>query len=241
MKLHPRFNKNEFNIADYIPKHIPIEDYIPKHGAKKLRRNIWGLKLTGIFLIFIGIAVTLTPMIQNVFTLNDQENALAEWKVDKGEYENQLEKIKKEEKLELKEGRPPAQFPLRMLIPAIELDTVVLEGTDKETLKEGPGHIIGTSYPGSIGTVAISGHRTTYGKPFFNADKLKPGDEIILESFDAKYTYTVTELKIVKPTDVWVLNPTPYQSMILTTCNPKYSAKERLIVFARMYADPEYK
>jgi len=209
-----------------------------KISPKKL---IWLLRILGIVLILTGASVIVVPQIQNMFSIADQEKALAEWKVNEEQYKEQLEEIKKEEKLDLKEGKPPAEFPLRMLIPAIELDTVALEGTDKETLKEGPGHIIGTSYPGSIGTVAISGHRTTYGKPFFNADKLKPGDEIILESFDAKYTYTVTELKIVKPTDLWVLNPTPYQSLVLTTCNPKYSAEERLIVFARMYTDPEYK
>ena len=202
---------------------------------------IWLLRILGIVLILAGASVIVVPYIQNIFSIADQEKALVEWKVNKEQYKEQLEEIKKEEKLELKEGKPPAQFPLRMLIPAIELDTIVLEGTDKETLKKGPGHIIGTSYPGSIGTVAISGHRTTYSKPFFNADKLQPGNEIILESYDAKYVYYVTEIKIVKPTDVWVLNPTPYLSLVLTTCNPKYSANERLIVFAQMYGDPEYK
>jgi len=176
-----------------------------------------------------------------LFSIKDQESALAEWKVNEKQYEEQLEEIKKEEKIELKEGKPPADFPLRMLIPAINLDTMVFDGTDRETLKKGPGHIIGTSYPGSIGTVAISGHRTTYGAPFFNIDKLKAGDEITLESFDTIYRYVITELMIVEPTDVWVLNPTPYPSLVLTTCNPKYSAKERLIVFAKMVGEPEGK
>jgi LPXTG-site transpeptidase (sortase) family protein len=205
------------------------------------RKLIWLYRILGIAFILAGVGVIIVPQIQNKLSIADQEKALVEWKVNKEQYEEQLEEIKKEEKIELKEGKPPAQFPLRMLIPAIELDTVVLEGTDKETLKKGPGHIIGTSYPGSIGTVAISGHRTTYGRPFFDLDKLKPGEEIILESLDAKYIYTVTEVKIVEPTDVWVLNPTPYQSLLLTTCNPKYSAKQRLIVFARMFGEPEYK
>lgn len=205
------------------------------------RKLIWLYRILGIAFILAGVSVIIAPQIQNKLSIADQEKALVEWNVNKEQYKKQLEEIKKEEKIELKEGKPPAQFPLRMLIPAIELDTVVNEGTDKETLKKGPGHIIGTSYPGSIGTVAISGHRTTYGRPFFDLDKLKPGEEIILESLDAKYIYTVTEVKIVEPTDVWVLNPTPYQSLVLTTCNPKYSAKQRLIVFARMYGQPEYK
>ncbi|MCL5985841.1 MAG: class E sortase [Actinobacteria bacterium] len=209
-----------------------------KIGSKKL---VWLLRILGIVLILAGVGVIFAPKIQNLFSIKDQENALVEWKISEEQYKEKLEEIKEEEKIELKEGKPPADFPLRMLIPAINLDTVVLDGTDRETLKKGPGHIIGTSYPGSIGTVAISGHRTTYGAPFFNVDKLKAGDEITLESFDTIYRYFVTELMIVKPTDVWVLNPTPYPSLVLTTCNPKYSAKERLIVFAKMIGEPEDK
>jgi len=209
-----------------------------KIESKKL---VWLLRALGIVLILAGVGVVLAPKIQNMFSIKDQEKALVEWRISEEQYEEKLEEIKEEEKLELKEGKPPADFPLRMLIPAINLDTMVFDGTDKETLKKGPGHIIGTSYPGSIGTVAISGHRTTYGAPFFNIDKLKAGDEITLESFDTVYRYVITELMIVEPTDVWVLNPTPYPSLVLTTCNPKYSAKERLIVFAKMVGDPEDK
>ena len=205
------------------------------------KKTLWLLRALGIVLILAGVGVIFTPKIQNLFSIKDQEKALVEWRISEDQYEEKLEEIKEEEKLELKEGKPPADFPLRMLIPAINLDTMVFDGTDRETLKKGPGHIIGTSYPGSIGTVAISGHRTTYGAPFFNIDKLKTGDEITLESFDTIYRYIVTELMIVEPTDVWVLNPTPYPSLVLTTCNPKYSAKERLIIFAKMVGDPEDK
>jgi len=209
-----------------------------KIESKKL---VWLLRILGIVLILAGVGVIFAPKIQNMFSIKDQEKALVEWRISEEQYDEKLKEIKEEEKLELKEGKPPADFPLRMLIPAINLDTMVFDGTDRETLKKGPGHIIGTSYPGSIGTVAISGHRTTYGKPFFNIDKLKAGDEITLESFDTIYRYIVTELMIVEPTDVWVLNPTPYPSLVLTTCNPKYSAKERLIIFAKMVGDPEDK
>jgi LPXTG-site transpeptidase (sortase) family protein len=209
-----------------------------KIESKKL---VWLLRILGIVLILAGVGVIFAPKIQNMFSIKDQEKALVEWRISEEQYDEKLKEIKEEEKLELKEGKPPADFPLRMLIPVINLDTMVFDGTDRETLKKGPGHIIGTSYPGSIGTVAISGHRTTYGAPFFNIDKLKAGDEITLESFDTIYRYIVTELMIVEPTDVWVLNPTPYPSLVLTTCNPKYSAKERLIIFAKMVGDPEDK
>ena len=209
-----------------------------KIESKKL---IWLLRALGIVLILAGVGVVFAPKIQNMFSIADQEKALVEWGISEEQYQEKLEEIKEEEKLELKEGKPPADFPLRMLIPTINLDTIVFDGTDRETLKKGPGHIMGTSYPGSIGTVAISGHRTTYGAPFFNVDRLKAGDEITLESFDTVYKYIVTELMIVEPTDVWVLNPTPYPSLVLTTCNPKYSATERLVVFAKMIEQSENK
>ena len=209
-----------------------------KIESKKL---IWLLRALGIVLILAGVGVVFAPKIQNMFSIKDQEKALVEWRISEDQYKEKLEEIKEEEKLELKEGKPPADFPLRMLIPAINLDTMAFDGTDRETLKKGPGHIIGTSYPGSIGTVAISGHRTTYGAPFFNVDKLKAGDEITMESFDTIYRYVITELMIVEPTDVWVLNPTPYPSLVLTTCNPKYSATERLVVFAKMIEQSENK
>jgi sortase A len=117
---------------------------------------------------------------------------------------------------------------------------VVVEGVGKEDLKKGPGHYPGTALPGAVGNMVISGHRTTYGAPFNRIDELHRGDAIVLETRDTWFTYRVTSQQIVSPTAVEVTYPVPGQRgaiptkklLTLTTCNPKYSAQQRLIVHA---------
>jgi sortase A len=119
-------------------------------------------------------------------------------------------------------------------IPAIDLNAVVVQGTAIEDLKRGPGHYLGTANPWQRrGTTAIAGHRTTYGAWFWNLDKLKKGDPIVLETHRGTFHYDVTRLAIVGPGDVKVLRPTAHPTLVLTTCNPRFSAAQRLIAFAR--------
>lgn len=123
-------------------------------------------------------------------------------------------------------------------IPKIGLDEVVFEGVDPETLKNGPGHMEGTPIPGQPGNAVISGHRTTYGAPFFDFDLLEEGDRIEVETAIGEHVYEVREIIIVEPTDVWVTDDRPGGWLTFTTCNPKFSARERLIVFAEMVSGP---
>jgi sortase A len=124
---------------------------------------------------------------------------------------------------------------MKITIPRIGLEYVVLEGTDTVTLKKGAGHESVTPLPGEEGRCTISGHRTTYGAPFNRVDELEEGDLIYLETLDGKsYVYTVTALEIVKPTDVWILEGTEKEELLLTTCHPKYSAATRLIIISEL-------
>lgn len=123
-------------------------------------------------------------------------------------------------------------------VPKLGLDAVVFEGVDRETLQKGPGHMPGTSVPGQPGNAVISGHRTTYGRPFFDFDQLVAGDRIEIESSIGVHVYEVRRSEIVKPTDVWVTDDLPGGWLTLTTCNPKFSARERLVVFAEMVDGP---
>jgi len=126
-------------------------------------------------------------------------------------------------------------FPMKIEIPKIELEYMVYEGTDRETLKKAAGHEPVTPLPGEEGRCTISGHRTTYGAPFNRVDELEEGDLIYLESLDDRlYTYAVTGIEIVKPTDVWILEGTEKKELLLTACHPKYSAAERLVVIAEL-------
>jgi sortase A len=129
----------------------------------------------------------------------------------------------------IKAGQPIG----RIHIGAIGVDKVLVEGTTTAVLPKGPGHYPTTPLPGAPGTVAFAGHRTTYGAPFRNVDKLDPGDRIELDMPYAKVTYAVERLRIVKPTDTWVTQRVKYNRLVLTACHPLYSAAQRIVVFAR--------
>lgn len=133
---------------------------------------------------------------------------------------------------------PPIAFgdPIaKIQISAIGLDAIVVQGTSRDDLKNGPGHYPSTPLPGQYGNAAIAGHRTTYGAPFNRLDELKPGDLILTQSVVGESVYEVTETLVVAPTDVGVVANTPDEPWLtLTTCNPEFSARERLVVKAKM-------
>jgi sortase A len=135
--------------------------------------------------------------------------------------------------------RPTLGKPLAVLdIPKIRVDNkVVVEGVGRDELRKGPGHVPSTVLPGQDGTFGVSGHRTTYGAPFYRLNELAKGDTITVVTREAIYTYTVTRTAIVRPTDTQVLDNVkgpdgkPEATITLTTCHPRYSARQRLIVF----------
>jgi len=116
-------------------------------------------------------------------------------------------------------------------IPQINLEQYVVTGTSTEALTYGPGYYIKTSTPGSRGNVGIAGHRTTYGAPFSDLDKLQTGDEIMLTVGGDKYKYIIDEILIVDPNqgERYLYNRGD-ERITLTTCHPKFSDKLRLIV-----------
>jgi sortase A len=113
----------------------------------------------------------------------------------------------------------------------------IVQGTTRNDLEKGPGHYPATVFPGQLGNAAIAGHRTTYLHPFYDADTLHIGSEIRIDMLWGRYTYRVTkEPYAVSPDDVDVVathDPT-HASLTLTTCNPKYSARQRLVVQATL-------
>lgn len=119
-------------------------------------------------------------------------------------------------------------------IPSIDLNMAFVEGVSAADLKKGPGHYAGTPLPGEDGNVGIAAHRTTYGRPFWALDKLKAGDEVFVRTVEGTFVYEVVWQKVVTPNDHWVLGPTTHRSLTLTTCNPRFSAAERLIVRAHL-------
>ena len=122
----------------------------------------------------------------------------------------------------------------QLQIPSLGNTYNIIQGTDTENLEEGPGHYPSTAFPGMGQTVAIAGHRTTYLAPFRFINQLRPGDRISITMRYGKFTYVVQYLRIVKPTDVAVIDDVGYERLVLSACNPIYSAAQRIIVFARL-------
>jgi sortase A len=115
-------------------------------------------------------------------------------------------------------------------IPEAGVDKAVVQGVALSDLKKGPGHYPSTPLPGQPGNAAIAGHRTTYGAPFYRINELEKGDKIFVTTAQGAFEYHVRELKTVKPSEVSVLDPTSDNRLTLTTCNPRFSARERLVV-----------
>ena len=206
------------------------------------------LRIFGKFLISVGVGVLLfvawTLWGTGIYT-NQQQAALAQ------EFD-QLPAVESDP--DEPEPTGPSSLPgpgdpaFRLRIPAIDLQQIVVEGVGTEDLKKGPGHYPSCRsgfdrplctefkevWPGQEGRVIVSGHRTTYGAPFWDLDKLQKGDEIITDTQWGTYTYEVTEKRIVQPDSLAIAIQSDAAEIVLTTCNPKYSAAQRLIVFGRL-------
>jgi sortase A len=136
-----------------------------------------------------------------------------------------------------------------MYIPRLGDDWVkpLVAGATLDNLKKGITHYTGTAMPGDVGNFAVAGHRATNGEPFRNLDLLRAGDQVIVETADSFFTYEITRQQIVKPKDIWVLNPIPGKGnenavpsealLTLTTCNPRWASYERLIVYGKMVGE----
>ena len=135
---------------------------------------------------------------------------------------------------------PSEGAPVALLrIPKIGVEKVVVHGTSVQDLRDGPGHYAETPLPGQKGNAAIAGHRTTYGAPFHNIDQLRPGDRIEVDTVLGSATYVIdAEPFIVQPEQVEVLDDQGDNRLTLTSCHPKFSAAQRMIVTAKLEGEP---
>ena len=160
-------------------------------------------------------------------------------------------------------GQPFAVLHIPRLAGGDGFSRVVVEGVAQTQLAQGPGHYIGTAMPGEPGNASFAGHRVGRGSPFLDLGELRPGDPIVVETADAWFTYRVLGdtatgsftgdpsgipgQEIVLPTQLSVISPTPGGPaegpatgayLTLTTCHPKFSARQRLIIHARLDGAP---
>jgi sortase A len=128
----------------------------------------------------------------------------------------------------------PGQAIGRIAIPRIGLHMVLVNGTDHETLKKGPGRDGRTFMPGQNRLVYVAGHRTTYLAPFSHIDAIRPGDEIRIEMPYATFVYRMTKHRIVTASDLSVLRSPRHEVLELQACHPRFFATHRYIVYAKL-------
>ena len=188
-----------------------------------LRRTISGLSVV---LLLGGLGLVGFPFATNMWQARIQE------RLDDQIASPELQQAYKERKIETGDSLT------RIKIPALGLDTVVVEGITPSALRAGAGHYPQTPLPCEDGNVSIAGHRTTYGRPFADVDQLKPGDTIELTTPIGGCVYQVSRAPfVVAPSELSVIDPTPERSLTLTTCHPKGSAAQRLIIRATWVKD----
>lgn len=119
-------------------------------------------------------------------------------------------------------------------IPKISLVHEIFQGFELAQIDNGPGHWPGSPLPGQVGNAAFAGHRVTNSRPFYDMDKMVPGDLIIFKTPSGTFTYQMTERLIVLPTDTWILKSTPDATVTLVACHPKFSARQRIVVKGKL-------
>ena len=213
----------------------------------------WVLRGTGILLAVVGALVLLWALAvwqwQDPITLVLNKRAQSELKSD------YAERVERER---LPRPRPfapaPSQAKLaavyrkrteagepigRLTVPRMDLRVMVVYGTDTETLKKGPGLHEDTGFPGQKFLTYVAGHRTTYGAPFSDIDKLRPGDKITFEVPYGTYRYEVVDHKIVRDDQIEVLKGRGREELALQACWPRFFASHRYIAYAKLVSvDP---
>ena len=143
----------------------------------------------------------------------------------------------------------------QIAIPDLEVETVVVSGTSPAALRAGAGHYPSTVLPGQVGNVGIAGHRTTYGRPFNRIDEMAEGDAVWLQTPVGDFEYVVvapptdgdcrayadmdadrgdSAACVTHPRDWSVVDETDDAVLTLTSCHPKGSAAQRIVVQAEL-------
>ena len=178
-------------------------------------------------------------MVSGILLISDAVVTLA-WQEPVSAYFSERQQVKLEKALIDPPARVVRKQPLRgdaigkIVIPSIGVSEYVVEGTDADNLRKGPGHYQDTPLPGQKGTSAIAGHRTTYGAPFRKLNELDRNDRIILEMPYGTFVYRVDKTQVVDDSALWVTRPVGHPQLVLTACHPLYSAAQRIVAFARL-------
>ena len=245
-----RYRQRLANMVAY--PFITLSLYLYQNQGALLLRNV--RPRLALILILVGAILVLRPLGQWMYAYVEQyrlglaaedEDPVMEW----GETELPSEPTPDDEDGEEDETppeEPPRQWEYepgdvvgRILIPKLEVDALVVYGTDLSLLARAPGIYPQGSLPGEEGNLAIAGHRTTYGAWFRHIDQMEAGDQVIFIHEGTQYIYQTERVFTVASNDWTVIHPTDYQAVTLTSCHPPGSARERIILRGRLYATGE--
>ena len=200
----------------------------------------WSRFVGGLGRTLIGVGVLLLLFVAYQLWGTGLHEARAQRRLT-GEFERALDAVEPARSPRATTTLPPAlpgDAVAILRIPAIGLERTVVEGVGVADLKQGPGHYPQTPLPGQPGNAAIAGHRTTYGAPFYDLDELEPGDDVLVRTLQGEFTYEVSTTDVVAPSETGVLAPTEDGRLTLTTCEPRFSARKRLVVTALLRDRP---
>lgn len=202
----------------------------PKRGSRLTRRE-W----IGTALILAGLALLVAAAAQYGYMYTEQAALRRQWRADLQRHQ-MAQRAQALHTNIMQASARSLTGPIRIIIPAIGVDNMVVRGTGYVSLLAGPGWMNGTPPPGADGNMVIAGHRDTF---FLRVHSLVPGDRIWLERAARKFQYQVISKKIIAPADTAVLASVPGSGPMLTlvTCYPTYwvgPAPDRLIVRAKL-------
>jgi len=183
-------------------------------------------KIIGLTLIALGLGLLLSSIALNLKQYYSKKNTVEEFK----------EKIESGVTSSETEGNDAVSGDMLYIlrIPSIDSENPVREGTERDVLSDSLGHESGTAFAGEEGNCVIAGHRNyNFGKYFNRLDEVEIDDLIYLDSATETYTYVVTDIQVVDPTDVEILEPIEgKETLTLYTCTPIYIATKRLVIIA---------
>ena len=183
-------------------------------------------KIIGLTLIALGLGLLLSSIALNLKQYYSKKNTVEEFK----------EKIESGVASPETEGNDAVTGDMLYIlrIPSIDSENPVREGTERDVLSDSLGHESGTAFAGEEGNCVIAGHRNyNFGKYFNRLDEVEIDDLIYLDSATETYTYVVTDIQVVDPTDVEILEPIEgKETLTLYTCTPIYIATQRLVIIA---------
>lgn len=214
-----------------LPPSPPPPPRGPKNPGRRLSKREW----IGTVLILVGIALLVAAAGQYGYMYTEQAALRRQWRADVQRHE-MAQRAQALHANIMQASARSLTGPIRILIPAIGVDNMVVRGTGYVSLLAGPGWMNGTPPPGADGNMVIAGHRDTF---FLRVHSLVPGDMIWLERATRKFQYEVISKKIISPADTAVLASVPGSGPMLTlvTCYPTYwvgPAPNRLIVRAKL-------